>query len=148
MRIAVALWLSLLIFPAVAQEGWAAGPNPPCSAFGTTAGTCAQGGVITAGGPTGSATVAPIITYNAAGQLTTVTSATITPAVGSITGLGTNVATALGNTAGGSGGFALESSLASYCALAGGSGCVLTGTETINLNTGSLQAAQTGTVLQ
>src|ERR1700689_4391974 len=103
MRIAVALWLSLLIFPAVAQEGWAAGPNPPCSAFGTASGTCAQGGVITAGGPTGSATVAPIITYNAAGQLTAVSSATITPAVGSITGLGTNVATALGQTLNGSG---------------------------------------------
>lgn len=49
-----------------------------------------------AGGPTGSATVAPIISYNAAGQLTVVSSATITPAVGSITGLGTGVATALG----------------------------------------------------
>lgn len=33
---------------------------------------------ITAGGPTGSATVVPIITYNAAGQLTAVTTATIT----------------------------------------------------------------------
>src|ERR1700689_2562375 len=104
MRIAVALWLSLLIFPAVAQEGWAAGPNPPCSAFGTTAGTCAQGGVITAGGPTGSATVVPIITYNAAGQLTTVSSATITPAIGSVTGLGTGVATLLGGNSSGTGG--------------------------------------------
>jgi hypothetical protein len=75
----------------------------PCTAFGTAAGTCAQGGVITAGGPTGSATVAPIITYNAAGQLTTVSSATITPAVGSITGLGTGVATALGNNIGSAG---------------------------------------------
>jgi hypothetical protein len=83
----------------------------PCSAFGTAAGTCAQGGVITAGGPTGSATVAPIITYNAAGQLTAVTSATITPAVGSITGLGTGVATALGNAAGAAGGFELHSNL-------------------------------------
>lgn len=43
-------------------------------------------GTITAGGPTGSATVAPIITYNAQGQLTAVSSATITPAAGSITG--------------------------------------------------------------
>jgi hypothetical protein len=81
----------------------------PCSAFGTASGQCAQGGVITAGGPTGSATVAPIITYNAAGQLTTVGSATITPAVGSVTGLGSGVTTALGNTAGGTGGFALAS---------------------------------------
>src|ERR1017187_5518886 len=65
------------------------------------------GGVITAGGPTGSATVAPIITYNAAGQLTTVTSATITPAVGSVTGLGTGIATALGANVSGSGGMLL-----------------------------------------
>lgn len=90
------------------------GPGGPLTAvayssFGTASGNAAQGGVITAGGPTGSATVAPIITYNAAGQLTAVTSATITPAVGSITGLGSNVATALGNTAGGTGGFALVS---------------------------------------
>jgi hypothetical protein len=75
----------------------------PCSAFGTASGTCAQGGVITAGGPTGSATVAPIITYNAAGQLIAVSSATITPAVGSITGLGTGIATALGSNLNGSG---------------------------------------------
>jgi hypothetical protein len=94
----------------------------PCTSFGTASGTCAQGGVITAGGPTGSATVAPIITYNAAGQLTGVSSATITPAVGSITGLGTGVATALGNTAGGAGGFALQ----------GGSAAAITvGTTTI-----------------
>lgn len=41
---------------------------------------------IAAGGPTGSATVAPIITYNAQGQLTAVSSATITPAFSSLTG--------------------------------------------------------------
>ncbi len=64
--------------------------------------TLAAGGALTlastisAGGPTGSATVAPIITYDAKGRLTTVSSATITPAVGSITGLGTGVATFLG----------------------------------------------------
>lgn len=83
------------------------------ASFGTASGNAVQGGVITAGGPTGSATVAPIITYNAAGQLTAVSSATITPAIGSVTGLGTNVATALGNPAGGSGGFALFSQLSS-----------------------------------
>lgn len=42
--------------------------------------------VISAAGPIGSATVAPIITYDAMGRLTTVTSATITPAASSITG--------------------------------------------------------------
>ena len=78
--------------------------SPSILPFGTAANQVAQGGVITAGGPIGSATVAPIITYNAAGQLTTVSSATITPAVGSITGLGSNVGTALGNTLNASGG--------------------------------------------
>lgn len=36
-------------------------------------------GVISAGGPTGSATVVPVITWNANGQLTAVTTATIAP---------------------------------------------------------------------
>jgi hypothetical protein len=48
---------------------------PPCSAFGTAAGTCPQGGVITGAGPIGAANSIPVITYNAAGQLTTVTTA-------------------------------------------------------------------------
>jgi hypothetical protein len=40
---------------------------------------------ITAGGPTGSASTVPVITYNAAGQLTAVTTATITPsAIGAV----------------------------------------------------------------
>jgi hypothetical protein len=41
---------------------------------------------ITAGGPIGSATVTPIITYDANGRLITVSSATVTPAASSITG--------------------------------------------------------------
>ncbi len=88
----------------IIADGGVVPTSAPCSAFGTTAGTCAQGGVITGAGPTGSATVAPIITYNSAGQLTTVTSATVTPAIGSVTGLGTNVATAAGNTLNATGG--------------------------------------------
>lgn len=59
--------------------------------------------IISAGGPTGSATVAPIITYDAKGRLTAVSSATITPAIGSITGLGTGVATALAINVGSAG---------------------------------------------
>lgn len=73
---------------------------------GSQAATLAS--VIAAGGPTGSATVAPIITYDAKGRLTTVSSATITPAVGSITGLGTGVATALGNNADSASGFVTQ----------------------------------------
>lgn len=64
--------------------------------------------VIAAGGPTGSATVTPIITYDAKGRLTAVSSATVTPAVGSITGLGTGVSTALGNNADSASGFVTQ----------------------------------------
>lgn len=52
----------------------------------------------------GSATQTPVFTTNGQGQVTSVTNTTITPAVGSITGLGTGVATALAvntSTAGG-----------------------------------------------
>lgn len=59
----------------------------------TNTGVFTAASTIVAGGPTGSATVAPIITYDAKGRLTTVTSATITPAIGSITGLATGCAT-------------------------------------------------------
>jgi hypothetical protein len=48
--------------------------------FGTTSGTAAQGGVIAAAGPTGGVSTVPVITYNAAGQLTAVTTASIIPA--------------------------------------------------------------------
>ncbi len=76
---------------------------------GNVTGTGNLASVITAGGPTGSATVTPIITYDAKGRLTTVSSATITPAASSITGAGdltktndTNVTLTLGGTPTGS----------------------------------------------
>lgn len=50
--------------------------------------------IISAGG-TGSATTTPILTWDAKGRILTASSVTVTPAVGSITGLGTGVATAL-----------------------------------------------------
>lgn len=51
---------------------------------------------ITAGGPTGSSSVVPVITYDAKGRLTAVTTAAVSVAIGSgVTGLGTNVATFL-----------------------------------------------------
>jgi hypothetical protein len=68
-------------------------------------------------GTFGSATLAPILTVNGKGLVTAVSTATITPTVGSITGLGTSVATwlatpssanlaaALTDEAGSSGGF-------------------------------------------
>jgi len=51
----------------------------------------------------GSATTSPTIVVNAQGQITSATNTTITPAVGSITGLGTGVATALAVNVGSSG---------------------------------------------
>lgn len=51
----------------------------------TNAGVTTLTSTISAGGPIGSATVAPIITYDAKGRLTAVSSATITPAASSIT---------------------------------------------------------------
>lgn len=54
-------------------------------------------------GSFGSATAAPAITVNAKGLVTAVSTNTITPAVGSITGLGTGVATALAVNTGSSG---------------------------------------------
>lgn len=74
----------------------------------TNTGVFTAASTIVAGGPTGSATVTPIISYDAKGRLITVTSATITPAVGSITGLGTGVATALGTNIGTAGSFVVN----------------------------------------
>lgn len=58
-------------------------------------------------GSFGSATAAPAVTVNDKGLVTAVSTNTITPAVGSITGLGTNVATSLGNNMGASGTLAI-----------------------------------------
>lgn len=51
----------------------------------------------------GSATATPVIAVNAQGQITSATNTTVTPAVGSITGLGTGVATALAINVGSAG---------------------------------------------
>ena len=58
----------------------------------------------------GSATASPVFAVNAQGQITSVTNTTITPAVGSITGLGTGVATALAAGVTGSGNIVLATS--------------------------------------
>lgn len=73
----------------------------------TSAGACATtlATVNSNTGTFGSATKASIITVNAKGLVTAASEATVTPAVGSITGLGTNVATGLANTTNGAGGF-------------------------------------------
>ncbi len=59
-------------------------------------------------GSFGSATAAPVFTVNAKGLITAASSSTITPAVGSITGLGTGVATALAVNVGSAGAFVVN----------------------------------------
>ncbi len=59
---------------------------PAFSPFGTGSGDVAEGGVIVAGGPIGSATVVPVITWNAGGQLTVVTTASLGTAAADNTG--------------------------------------------------------------
>jgi len=56
----------------------------------------------------GSATASAVIAVNAQGQITSASSSTITPAVGSITGLGTGVATALAVNTGSAGAFVVN----------------------------------------
>lgn len=81
----------------------------PSSAFSFSSDILDLANTITAAGPIGSATVTPIITFDAKGRLTSVTSATVTPAASSITGTGdltkvddTNVTLTLGGTPTGS----------------------------------------------
>jgi hypothetical protein len=56
----------------------------------------------------GSATASPVFAVNAQGQITSVTNTTITPALGSITGFGTGVATALAINTGTAGAFVVN----------------------------------------
>lgn len=90
-------------------------------------------------GPLGSATVAPIVTIDAQGRVTAFTSATITPALGSITGFGTGVATALATNVGSAGAPVVLNGAGgtpSAITLTNGTGLPTTGL------TGTLQVAQ------
>ena len=110
-------------------------------------------------GSFGSATAAPAVTVNAKGLVTAVSTNTITPAVGSITGLGTNVATSLANNMSASGTLAilaantftgiqtLPAGSVSACSLiftSGGAGTGLfsSGANSINFATGGVQRWQ------
>jgi len=84
---------------ALTGDGAASGPGSVALTLATVNGNV---------GSFGSATQSLTITANAKGLITAISTQTVTPAVGSITGLGTGVATALGVNVGSAGAFVVN----------------------------------------
>lgn len=116
-RIVASLFFTLFGFSAHAQQGTVTGPFSPCSAFGTTSGTCLQGaGAL--GSPLSIGTL-PAFTLGGTisgggNQINNVSIGTLTPLPGAFTTLTASTSATFGP--GGTGGTAL------YLLLNGGSG--------------------------
>lgn len=95
-------------------------------------------------GTFGSATQAPQVTVNGKGLVTAASNVTVTPAVGSVTGLGTGVATAAGTTLSAAGG--LTSTIASGTS-AMGTGAITSATCATVVTTTATNTATTDVVL-
>lgn len=109
----------------------------------TAAGTLAT--VNTNTGSWGTATQSPQFTVNGKGLITAAANVTITPAVGSITGLGTGVATALGTNIGSAGAFVTNGG--ALGTPSSGTVTNLTGTAGINITGTAPAGSLTGTTL-
>lgn len=100
--LSVALFCCGLFVLAQAQEGRPVGPNPPCSAFGTAAGTCAQGN----DARLGAGAVTGAVKSNGSNSFSQAACADLSNGTALCsTTPGTGVATALAAAANGAGGF-------------------------------------------